>query len=90
MAAARPMARGSRNRPPAPAIRLRLTSASPNDDRVLATTRSQESTISQPPAVASPSTATMSGFLRSRLASPAKPPLAVTLFPSGVPMALRS
>ena len=34
IAAALPIARGRRNSPPAPATRLRLTSASPNDDRV--------------------------------------------------------
>ena len=56
------MARGRRNRPPAPATRLRLTSASPNDERVVATTRSQASTISHPPAVARPSTAAMTGL----------------------------
>ena len=57
------MARGRRNRPPAPAIRLRFTSARPNDERVVATTRSAASTISHPPAVASPSTATITGLL---------------------------
>ena len=66
MATARPIARGRRNRPPAPATRLRFTSASPNDDRVEATTRSQASTISQPPAIARPSTAAITGFVRSR------------------------
>ena len=46
--------------------RLRLTSASPNAERVVATTRSEASTISHPPAVASPSTATITGLRRSR------------------------
>ena len=62
IAGARPIARGSRNRPPAAAMRLCRTSASPNADRVVATTTSAASTISMPPAVASPSTATTIGF----------------------------
>ena len=66
IAAERPIARGSRNNPPAAAMRLRVTSASPNDARVLATTTSAASTSSHPPAVARPSTATTIGFVRSR------------------------
>ena len=74
IAALRPMMRGKRNSPPAPAMRLRFTSANPNAERVLATTMSAVSTISHPPAVAKPSTATITGFLRSRYTKPAKPP----------------
>ena len=90
-AALRPMARGRRKSPPAPAMRLRFTSARPNDDLLLATTRSQDKTISQPPAVAKPSTATMTGLRRSRYAIPAKPPRFV-LKPPAFPelIALRS
>ncbi len=42
-----------------------MTSANPNADRSDATTRSAASTISHPPAVARPSTATMIGLVRS-------------------------
>ena len=38
---------------------------------------SQDSTISQPPATAAPFTAAISGLLRSRFTSPAKPPRCV-------------
>ncbi len=51
---------------------------------------SHERTISQPPAVARPSTAAMMGFDRSRVTMPPKPPLAVMLLPSGEPIDLRS
>ena len=46
IAGARPIARGSRNSPPAAAMRLCRTSASPNAERVVATTTSAASTIS--------------------------------------------
>ena len=73
IAGPRPIARGSRNSPPAAAIRLRRTSASPNADRVVATTTSAARTISRPPAVARPSTATTIGFVRSRYTNPREP-----------------
>ena len=44
---------------------------------VEATTRSQDKTISVPPASAGPSTAAMMGLVRSRSTMPAKPPRAV-------------
>jgi hypothetical protein len=40
---------GKTEQPPAAAMRLRFTSASPNADRVVATTRSPARTISSPP-----------------------------------------
>ena len=51
-----------RRRPPAPAMSPRLTSGTPNRVPFEATIRSQESTISKPPATAKPSTAAMSGL----------------------------
>ncbi len=59
-------------------MRLCRTSASPNDERVLATTTSAASTSSIPPAVARPSTATTIGFSRSRNTKPPKPPRSVS------------
>ena len=63
---------------PAAATRLWRTSARPNDERVVATTTSAASTISIPPAVASPSTATTIGFSRSRYTNPPNPPRSVS------------
>ena len=56
--------RGRRKRPPAAAARDRLTSGTPNRELFDATTKSQASTISQPPASAAPSTAAMIGLVR--------------------------
>ena len=78
IAVLRPIVCGSRNRPPAAAIRLRRTSASPNADRDVATTMSAARTISSPPAVASPSTATTIGFIRWRYTNPPNPPRLVS------------
>ena len=78
IATARPIARGRRKSPPAAAMRLRRTSASPNADRVVATTTSAARTISRPPAVARPSTATTIGFVRSRNTNPPNPPRSVS------------
>ena len=64
IAGARPMSRGSRMIPPASAASPHLTSATANDDLVVATTRSHDSTISQPPDVAKPSTAATIGLVR--------------------------
>ena len=69
---------GSRNSPPAAAIRLCRTSASPNVDRDVATTTSAARTISRPPAVARPSTATTIGLMRSRYTNPPNPPRSVS------------
>ena len=73
-AMARPMARGRRNKPPAAATRERFTSGRPNTVSCAATMRSQARAISQPPATAVPGMAAISGFSRSRLTIPAKPP----------------
>ena len=66
--------RPSRNRPPAAATSDRFTSGMPNVAVVDATTRSQASTISVPPARAGPSTAAITGLVRSRWTKPANPP----------------
>ena len=50
----------------------------PKDERVVATTTSAASTISIPPAVARPSTATTIGFSRSRYTKPPNPPRSVS------------
>ena len=55
-----------------------------------ATTRSQASTISVPPARAGPSTAAMIGLVRSRCTSPAKPPFFVIMPPGSVVISFRS
>jgi hypothetical protein len=66
-----------RKRPPAPAIRPRRTSGSPNVAAGEATTRSQLRTSSVPPASAGPSTAAISGLVRARRTSPPNPPRSV-------------
>ena len=53
----------------------RFTSGMPKRAVSAATTRSHESTISNPPASAGPFTAAMIGFGKSRVTMPAKPPL---------------
>ena len=91
IATLRGSARGRRNRPPADAMRERLTSGIPNVAAVDATTRSHANTISVPPAKAGPSTAAMTGLTRSRRVKPAKPPRSVeNVRPSPRSMALRS
>ena len=64
---------GSRNRPPAPATRPRLTSGRPNLASSEATIRSQASASSQPPARAYPSMAAMIGLVGGRSVMPPKP-----------------
>ncbi len=59
--------RGKRKSAPAAAIRFRFTSGTPKTAVRDATTRSQASTISVPPASAGPSTAAMMGFVRVAL-----------------------
>ena len=82
---------GSRMRPPAPAIRPRLTSGIPKVASSTATTRSQESMISHPPARADPLTAAMRGLAKSRWAMPPNPPLAPMISPASPAVkALRS
>ena len=78
--------RPRRNTPPAPATSERFTSGMPNVALREATTRSHASTTSVPPASAGPSTAAMSGFVRSRWVRPAKPPrlVMIPLGPSGL------
>ena len=91
MAMAGGRARGRRNRPPAAATSERLTSGTPNRAAVEATTRSQASTISVPPARAGPSTAAIIGLVRARRAMPPNPPRLVMIdgaFPAA--MAFRS
>ena len=79
MATFRAIAAGSRNSPPAPAIKLRLTSGIQKVAAVDATTRSQDKTISRPPASAGPSTAAINGLLRGYRTKPANPPLSVSI-----------
>ena len=82
---------GSRMSPPAAAMRPRLTSGMPNLASSTATTRSQESMISHPPASADPLTAAMIGLEKSRWAMPPKPPLAPMMSPASPAVkALRS
>ena len=69
--------RANRNRPPAPAIRQRLTSGIPKAARRDATIRSAANTSSAPPARAGPSTAAMTGLARARVTNPPNPPRAV-------------
>src|SRR5487761_1249916 len=72
----------SLSRPPAPAARPRVTSGRPNCASSLATTRSQESTSSKPPASAYPSTAAITGLSGGRSVMPPNPrPPAVGLSP---------
>src|SRR6516164_1447804 len=79
--------RGSRNSPPAPATRPRLTSGRPNTASSLATTRSQDRTISNPPARAYPSTAAMTGLAGGRWVMPPKPrPPAAEFSPAAKPL----
>jgi hypothetical protein len=66
---------GRRIRPPAAAIKPRCTSGIPKRAVSAAITRSHDSTISKPPASAGPLTAAMIGFGKSRLTTPANPPL---------------
>src|SRR5436309_3283222 len=83
--------RGSRKTPPAPATNDRLTSGRPNAAVRDATTRSQASVISHPPASAGPSTAAITGLVRTLRANPANPPRAVERPPPDpAAMALRS
>ena len=65
--------RGSRNTPPPRAASPRRTSGSPNRAPLPAVTRSQQSTISNPPPSAHPSTAAISGLAGGRSTMPAKP-----------------
>ncbi len=90
MAMLRGILRGRRNRPPAAATRLRFTSGMPNTAVRDATTMSQASTSSVPPARAGPSTAAMTGLVRSRCTKPPKPPLAVCMPPGSVAICFRS
>ena len=53
----------------------------PNDAVLAATTRSHDSTISNPPPSAGPSTAAISGFSRSRRMTPYSPPRSVRALP---------
>ena len=69
--------RGRRNNPPAAATKERLASGSPKRAFDEATMRSHARQISVPPASAGPSTAAMSGLVRSRATMPANPPFAV-------------
>ena len=73
MATVRGMRAGRRIRPPAAAASPRLTSGIPNVASSEATTRSQDSTSSHPPASAGPSTAAISGFDGGRWVMPANP-----------------
>ena len=73
MATLRGSFRGSRNRPPAPATRPRFTSGTPNVALSDATTRSQASTSSVPPASAGPSTAAITGLVALALHEAAEP-----------------
>ncbi len=73
MAMLRGMRCGNRSSPPAAATRPRLTSGIPNLASSAATTRSQASTASNPPASAYPSTAAISGFFGGRWAKPPNP-----------------
>ena len=70
-------ARGRRYRPPADAIRPRLTSGSPKRDSGTATRRSQARASSQPPARAGPLTAAIQGLVRGAVTKPANPPRSV-------------
>ena len=90
MAMLRGILRGRRNRPPAPATRLRFTSGMPKTAVSEATTRSQASTISVPPASAGPSTAAITGLVRSRCTNPAKPPFWVIMPAGSTLICLRS
>ncbi len=66
--------RGSLMRPPAPATSPTLTSLSANRAVASATTRWQARAISQPPPMAKPLTAAMTGLgMLARLVSPANP-----------------
>ena len=82
--------RGSRTKPPAEAIRERLTSGSPNRAAVLATIRSHANANSVPPANAGPSTAAIKGLILSRATIPPNPPLFVAKLSSPAEIALRS
>jgi hypothetical protein len=62
----------------------------PNTAVSLATTMSQARTISVPPARAGPSTAAITGLVRSRCTKPAKPPRAVDMPPGSTLICLRS
>src|SRR5215469_1497237 len=78
---------GSLSSPPAPATRPRLTSGNPNLASSLATTRSQASTSSKPPARAYPSTAAITGFAGGRSTIPPKPrPAAIGASPARKPL----
>ena len=90
MATFRGRALGRRKRPPAFATSDRFTSGRPNLATLLATTRSQESTISVPPATAGPSTAAIRGLVRVRRTRPAKPPRSVESLAEPEAIALRS
>ena len=72
-------ARGPRNKPPHVGISPRFTSGRPNVAVRDATTRSQASTISNPPPTAKPSTAAISGFARLRRMMPYSPPRALVV-----------
>src|SRR4029453_3685648 len=68
------MVRGSRTTPPAPAMGPTLTSLGANWAASSATTRWQARAISQPPPIAYPLTAAITGFvIARRLVSPANP-----------------
>jgi len=90
MATLRGNTRGSLNSPPPAATRLRSTSGTPNTAVSDATTMSQANTISVPPASAGPSTAAITGLVRSRATNPANPPFSVIMAPGSVLMAFRS
>jgi 1,4-dihydroxy-2-naphthoyl-CoA synthase len=72
---------GSRMRPPAAAISPRFTSGIPNLAWSAATTRSHDSTISNPPASAGPLTAAINGLGKPRVTIPPKPPRLVASSP---------
>src|SRR5487761_1569456 len=67
----------SLSRPPAPAARPRVTSGRPNCASSLATTRSQASTSSNPPASAYPSTAAITGLTGGRRVIAGQEPLQI-------------
>lgn len=73
MAIAYGIRRGSSSAPPAAATRERVTSGTPNLAVSPATTRSQASMSSNPPASAQPSTAPISGFFGGVMVMPASP-----------------
>src|SRR5215469_423946 len=78
---------GSLSNPPAPATSPRLTSGRPNLASSLATTRSQASTSSNPPASAYPSTAAITGLAGGFSTIPPKPrPAAIGASPARKPL----